>query len=110
MGRVYGAVHQDVGASLEGEWSTLRVKFGTRQGALDVLGACVVALNQVRVVAVHHPDEFGQLCGRVEVEISPEERGLVLDLTDQVGEDARDVVLEKAGFDPGRCLEHCCRS
>jgi hypothetical protein len=35
-----------------------------RQGALDVPRSCVMALDQVAVIRVHHPNEVGKVgCG-----------------------------------------------
>jgi hypothetical protein len=97
-------LNDDMGAGFQRKGPRLGLKFGPGEGVFNVARACVVPLDQVRVVAVHHPDEVRQLCRAVWVKPVSQHRRLALDIDRQVRQPGRHVLFEEAWFDPAWCL------
>ncbi len=97
-------LNDDMGAGFQRKGSCLGLEFGPGEGALAVARAHVVPFNQVRVVAVHHPDQVRQLGRAVWVKPLSQHRRLALDLDRQVRQAGRYVLLEEAWLDPAGCL------
>lgn len=75
-----------------------------RGRSLDVAWARVVALDQVAVVAVHHPSEVHEALGRRGMQPGAERRARADELRDPIG-DLRRIRVERARFEPGRRFE-----
>ncbi|WP_155912069.1 hypothetical protein [Methylobacterium sp. 77] len=72
-----------------------------------------MTLDQVGIVAVHHPDELGELLPGTGMKRAAEVDGSGMNVSRQIREDARDVGFEIARLDPrGRFqkVRHSCRS
>ena len=81
-------------------------RFGPGQRALDISGPGFVPFDQVRVVAVHDPDQIGQFSGAFGMQPPTYITRRLLYFDSKIGEVRRQAVLEQAGFNAGGCLEH----
>tara|TARA_R110002012_G_scaffold315199_1_gene528677 strand:+ start:2332 stop:2676 length:345 start_codon:yes stop_codon:yes gene_type:complete len=90
----------DMGAGFECEGPRFGFQLGPGEGAFDVTRARVVPLDQVRVVAVHHPDQIGQLGCVVRVQTLSQPCRFALNLDRQVRQAGRYVLFKEARFDP----------
>ena len=82
------------------------VDVGTGERALDISRACVVAFDQVRVVAVHHADEVREFRRAVRVQPLSQLGRFPLDVDRKVRQFGGDVLLEETRFDSAGCFEH----
>lgn len=98
------SLNDDMGSGFQRKRPCLGLQLGPCKGAFDVARARVVPLDQVRVVAIHHPDQVRQFGRAVRVKTLTEVRRLALDLDRQVRQACRYVLLEEAWLDPAGCL------
>ena len=97
-------LHTDMGHGLDLEVAApfVRVQIGG-QRPLDLPGPRVVALNEIRVVAVHDPHEIGQAGGGARMQPGAQPFCHGDELGGQVGQ-LLAALINEAGFDPGRCF------
>jgi hypothetical protein len=104
------AVHQHMRARFERQRPALGLDFSAGQCAFDIPGPRVVALDQIRVVAIHDANKIGEFGSRLGMASRPERRGFSLYFADKLRQDAWDRVFKNQQFDSGWCLDHDCRS
>mgnify|MGYP001627839194 CR=1 FL=1 len=96
----------DLGAGFQRKGARLGLELGSCEGAFDVTRARVVSLDQVRVVAIHHPDQVCQFGSAVRVQALSQPCRLALDFDRKVRQAGRYVLFEEARFDPAGRLYH----
>jgi hypothetical protein len=65
-----------------------------------------VALYQIRIVAVHHANEFSQFSGGLGMNAAAKIGCFPLQIDRQVSENGRNGILKHAGFNPSRGFDH----
>ena len=96
----------DMCAGFQRKRARLGFELGPGEGAFDIARARVVPLDQVRVVAVHHPDQVRQLGRAVRMQPLSKPGCLALDIDRQIRKTGRYMLLEEAWLDSAGCLKH----
>ncbi len=107
---VDGTLNDDMRARLQGKRAGLLFEFGAGQRPLNIARSGVVPFEQVRLVAVYHADEVGELCRTIRMQPLTQSRSFPLYIDRESCQFGRNMLLEEAGLYPGRCFQHFCRS
>lgn len=107
---VNGALNDDMSARLKGEGAGFFFKLSADKRPFDVARSRVVALDQVRVLAVHHADEIRKLGCAIRVQPQSQSSGLPLNVDRKVCQFCGNILLKEAGFYSGGRFQHSCRS
>ena len=78
------------------------------QGTLDLARCRVMSLDQVRIVAVHHPDQFGQACGRTRMQARAKAVSRARQRRHEI-DDLRAAGIQQARLNPSRGLFAWCQ-
>ncbi len=96
MHLVYCPLDDDMCARFQRKRAGLLLEFRAGERALNVSWACVVAFDQVRVVAIHHADEVREFSRAVRVQPLSWLGRFPLDVDRKVGQFGGSVIIEEA--------------
>lgn len=103
-GTIDGPLHQHMSPGFRARAAVSPGRASWLANALSIsLGRVSCPSIKFGVVTIHHPNRFpGEFVGRIGMQVPPQGRHLLLDLSDEVGKDARDLILEEQGLDTAR--------